>query len=390
VLAKVEKAEKTHETAVKKARKTEQEALTFLASTETSVAELEGRRTQLLADLKDAPSGEELDTLDSGLVTALEVLVSAKSDLAERTEEHEKTVERLADLADSSRQMSRQLTAAQLSVADLDPPVSESDDPLVQWKELGLWRDEMIQTLIGKRDDLQTEVEQAETAAAARRDHLIEKLRSGGLEGVEPFAVEVATSLHESRRLVETHQRTVAEAAKLGSESEEARTSAVVAGALANHLKATGFERWLMAGALIDLVAGANQLLGDLSEGGYSLHADDDGDFLIVDHRNADEKRSVSTLSGGETFLVSLALALSLAETLAAKGGAGLEAIILDEGFGTLDDESLDTVASVLEELTGKGLMVGVITHVKELAMRAPVRYAVRRGVSGARIEVTS
>jgi exonuclease SbcC len=100
--------------------------------------------------------------------------------------------------------------------------------------------------------------------------------------------------------------------------------------------------------------------------------------------------RSVSTLSGGETFLVSLALALSLAETLAAKGGSGLDAIILDEGFGTLDDESLDTVASVLEELTGRGLMVGVITHVKELAARAPARYEVTRGPRGASVRLAS
>ncbi|HZD22057.1 MAG TPA: SbcC/MukB-like Walker B domain-containing protein, partial [Acidimicrobiia bacterium] len=126
------------------------------------------------------------------------------------------------------------------------------------------------------------------------------------------------------------------------------------------------------------------------SGGGYSLHSDESGTFSIVDHRNADEIRSVATLSGGETFLVSLALALSLAETLAAKGGSGLDAIMLDEGFGTLDDESLDTVASVLEELTGRGLMVGIITHVKELAARAPVRYEVIRQPAGAKVTVVS
>jgi exonuclease SbcC len=141
-----------------------------------------------------------------------------------------------------------------------------------------------------------------------------------------------------------------------------------------------------MAGALQTLVAGANGLLDQLSDGGYSLHSEE-GSFSIIDHRNADEKRSVSTLSGGETFLVSLALALSLAETLASSGGARLDAIILDEGFGTLDDESLDTVATVLEELAGGGLMVGVITHVKELAARAASRYEVTRGVRGSTVK---
>ena len=171
-------------------------------------------------------------------------------------------------------------------------------------------------------------------------------------------------------------------------ERHPARMEAGVAETLANHLKANGFEQWLMAGALHDLVAGANDLLGQLSGDGYSLHSDEAGSFSIVDHRNADEMRSVATLSGGETFLVSLALALSLAETLAAKGGAGLDAIILDEGFGTLDEESLDLVAGVLEELAGKGLMVGVITHVKELAARAPVRFQVTREPGGSKVEV--
>jgi exonuclease SbcC len=118
------------------------------------------------------------------------------------------------------------------------------------------------------------------------------------------------------------------------------------------------------------------------------LESDDEGSFSIIDHRNADEIRDIATLSGGETFLVSLALSLSLAETLSASGGAGLDAIILDEGFGTLDEESLDVVAAVLEELAGRGLMVGVITHVKELAARAPVRFHVTREPEGSKVEV--
>jgi exonuclease SbcC len=177
---------------------------------------------------------------------------------------------------------------------------------------------------------------------------------------------------------------------RLEEQIRESTEQAGIAQTLANHLRANGFEQWLMSGALTELVAGANELLGQLSGDSYSLDSDDSGTFTIVDHRNADEVRSVSTMSGGETFLVSLALALSLAETLAAKGGSGLDAIILDEGFGTLDEESLDTVASVLEELSVKGLMVGVITHVKELAARSPVRYEVRREPTGAAVRLMS
>ena len=92
--------------------------------------------------------------------------------------------------------------------------------------------------------------------------------------------------------------------------------------------------------------------------------------------------RSVRTLSGGETFLTSLALALALADQiaqLAATGDVRLESVFLDEGFGTLDADTLDTVADALEELGATGRLVGVVTHVRELAERMPVRFEVTK-----------
>ena len=112
--------------------------------------------------------------------------------------------------------------------------------------------------------------------------------------------------------------------------------------------------------------------------------------FEVVDHANADERRLARTLSGGETFLASLALALALAERvseLAGGGRAGLDAIFLDEGFGTLDPEALDVVASAIEELGASGRMVGIVSHVQELAERVPVRFEVRRGPDTSTVE---
>jgi exonuclease SbcC len=97
---------------------------------------------------------------------------------------------------------------------------------------------------------------------------------------------------------------------------------------------------------------------------------------------NADETRSVRSLSGGETFQASLALALALADRiadLAAEGAATLESIFLDEGFGTLDPETLDVVAGTIESLGGGERVVGIVTHVPELAERMPVRFRVRK-----------
>ena len=111
-------------------------------------------------------------------------------------------------------------------------------------------------------------------------------------------------------------------------------------------------------------------------------------DIEVIDHNDADSTRPVRTLSGGETFQASLALALALSRqvaSLAASGAAKLESIFLDEGFGTLDETSLDVVAATLENLAGER-MVGVITHVPALADRIPVRFQVTR--TGARSHI--
>ena len=167
---------------------------------------------------------------------------------------------------------------------------------------------------------------------------------------------------------------------------------AAVAGTLATHLKADRFEKWLLDEAAAELLAGASTVLYELSAGAYSLELDARRDFAVVDHRNADERRPVRTLSGGETFLASLALALALAErvSLLAPGQVRLESLFLDEGFGTLDPEALDIVASAIEHLGASGRMIGVVTHVAELADRLPVRFDVRRGVDGSTIERVS
>jgi exonuclease SbcC len=103
----------------------------------------------------------------------------------------------------------------------------------------------------------------------------------------------------------------------------------------------------------------------------------------VVDHADADTRRPVKTLSGGETFQASLSLALALSEQLsglAAASAARLDSIFLDEGFGTLDEANLELVAGTLENLASLGdRMVGVITHVPALAERVPVRYVVSR-----------
>jgi exonuclease SbcC len=109
----------------------------------------------------------------------------------------------------------------------------------------------------------------------------------------------------------------------------------------------------------------------------------------VVDRWNGDDTRSVRTLSGGETFLASLALALALAEqvsSLAVTKHASLDSLFLDEGFGTLDADTLEIVVEAIEQLGGDGRVVGVITHVRELADRMPARLEIEKTQRGSRI----
>jgi exonuclease SbcC len=158
---------------------------------------------------------------------------------------------------------------------------------------------------------------------------------------------------------------------------------------LAGHLRANNFERWLLEEALDLLVDGASRILRELTAGQYDL-IHDKGEFSVVDHHDAGLRRGVRTLSGGETFQASLALALALSEQLAGMSttAASLESIVLDEGFGTLDAATLDVVAATLENLAARGdRMVGVVTHVPTLAERVPVRFEVRKDARTAHIE---
>ena len=270
------------------------------------------------------------------------------------------------------------------AVADLSPPAIDREDLATAWRALVDWAADRRPQLLEEADAAQREV----TAAAERWKAETARLRDACLahdvivRDAETPRDAAARELHRAEvrhdRLVEL----VADAARVRRELDEAKRSQRLAHALGQHLKSSNFEKWLLNRALKRLVVGATAMLHDLSDGAYSLTLDDAGGFAVIDHRNADEVRSARTLSGGETFLASLALALALSEhvaDLAAQGAARLESLILDEGFGTLDADTLDVVATALEELGSRGRMVGVITHVGALAERLPVRYLVRK-----------
>lgn len=173
---------------------------------------------------------------------------------------------------------------------------------------------------------------------------------------------------------------------QIGHHREESQIAEMLGGLL----RSDGFERWLCAEALDSLVMEASKTLMQLSGGQYELDRGDRNELIVIDYNDAGTRRPVNTLSGGETFQASLALALALSRQVVGLSGGRRHhnAMFLDEGFGTLDESSLDTVASTLERLAEESdCMVGIVTHVPALAERVPVQFAVSRDGASSRVQ---
>ena len=125
----------------------------------------------------------------------------------------------------------------------------------------------------------------------------------------------------------------------------------------------------------------ANEQLKYLTSERYQLKVEGIGNLTVIDRWNANEERPVETLSGGESFLTSLALALALSEL--SRGRSQLNSLFLDEGFGTLDTETLDIAIAALEGLRMQGRSIFLISHIQELTRRLPVKINVRKRGNG-------
>ncbi|MGE5630639.1 MAG: SbcC/MukB-like Walker B domain-containing protein [Caulobacteraceae bacterium] len=146
---------------------------------------------------------------------------------------------------------------------------------------------------------------------------------------------------------------------------------------LKNLMKGNGFIEYISEERLRYVAKEASETLGTLTRHRYGLELDIENGFVIRDDSNGGIHRMVTSLSGGETFLTSLALALALSSQIQLKGQSPLEFFFLDEGFGTLDSNLLDTVVDALERLSTQKRVIGLISHVPELKNRIARRLIV-------------
>lgn len=160
---------------------------------------------------------------------------------------------------------------------------------------------------------------------------------------------------------------------------------------MSNLVRGNKFVEYVAINHLKYIAREASKRLMEITNNRYSLELDSTGNFVICDNYNGGVRRDCNTLSGGETFMTSLSLALALSTQIQLKGSTSLEFFFLDEGFGTLDTNLLEVVMTSLEKLHREDLCVGIITHVEELKNRVPVKLEVlpaEAGISGTKVEI--
>lgn len=237
----------------------------------------------------------------------------------------------------------RQLRQSQELLASIPVPEMKTD----QIRHALSHEREQIELKVGRRSSLQRQVDEG-AADVERYDSIVEQIQA------------------QERRF---HH--VGKLARLASGDNELNQT---------------FHDWVLERFFGRVLASANERLETLAPGRFALSLEPGLEVKVLDYR-AGTARSATTLSGGESFLASLALALGLGDVLQGEGGARdrLETLFIDEGFGYLDRQALDAALDCLENLRAEGRTVGLISHVGELRERIRAQIILARGEESAR-----
>ncbi len=380
---------------------------------ETERKNMQGSFEQVLGTFKDPSAGlrEARDKLLAGLANEIRSVTGGKDPekLLKDSEERQRQLEReeeeaqeaLAETKESAlvSRMAAETARRDLERAGLDVRARKHELDMAL-AEIGLADLPAARALtmpeseISKLEDRDREFR--ELLSAAQGQEISLKAALGGrrhvqeqLDELENRVTEIEDSLSKagieqgrSQVMRETLASQIETVKKLRKEKAELDKRYDVYASLAFDLRGDQFQEYLLTTVQNELLARASSIMREVTRERYTLTLQDK-QYMVLDNWNGLEPRSVKTLSGGESFIASLSLALALSDYLA--GHKALGALFLDEGFGTLDMEALESVASVLETIQTQGRMVGVITHVASLAERLPTRLMVEKGVSSSR-----
>ncbi|HRK18583.1 MAG TPA: AAA family ATPase [Hyphomicrobiaceae bacterium] len=366
---------------------------------EAAVAERESAVATRAADRASLLGGVATDEHRTRIRTALEkarkTVQEAEQHLARATEEGSALEKRKIDIQATIAVQERRLSEGRAAIAAHLATVGiTADEALDLLRRPASEREAIIATvarLLKARDS-------ARELVAARRGDLAAFLDGRTLPAIEDVT-RLASEVAGAEEIIEAYRNeTAALRQKIASDDEALRKRAALSAEIDNRKaelrvwhdineaigseKGDKFRRIAQGVTLGHLVALANHQLANLNPR-YQLRRAPNADlvFEIMDRDMGDEIRSPRSLSGGERFLVSLALALALAGLEGNR--AFVDTLFIDEGFGTLDRETLDMAIDALEALQGQGRQVGVITHVASMIDRIAVQIRVEKRGGG-------
>lgn len=347
---------------------------------------LEAESTRLLTDIRKWEQDKE---------TAAAQLRKAGADLSASQATCRNAEERREELVKKYRETESVLKEAS------DKAGFQSLDECKEWYKKKDTEESVRKTLEQYRADRKSteeriKAEEQETAGKERPDMLALNEKSKALQDQLKKASERAAALKER---TETLQKAVSDARAIEKELEDLRKEEGLIRGLydltSGKKTRITLERYVLGTLLDDVANAANLRLLSMSRRRYSLHRMTDesglgkgGLSLEVSDSFTGRSRPANTLSGGETFLASLSLALGLADVVQSRqGGVRLDTMFIDEGFGTLDPDSLNSAMNTLIDLQNTGRMVGIISHVPELEERIDARLRVTPAEKGSKAE---
>ncbi|AYL34859.1 AAA family ATPase [Streptomyces sp. PDY-4] len=352
------------------------------------------------------------DRLDREHATLEEELTRARGDatsVAARAEQLERSAQWLTDAADAARtaeDAAQRLKQADARLADaafragFDTPRDAAEALLDDAAHRELQR--RLDAWQHEEAAVRAVLAEPETAAAAQRPPADVASAQRAAEDAGRRVREAASARDAAdRRCAELDRlsaRATASARRLGPLREEydrvARMAGLTAGTSADNERRMRLESYVLAARLEQVAAAATVRLHRMSSGRYTLvHSDDrtgrgrSGLGLHVVDAWTGRERDTATLSGGETFFASLSLALGLADVVTDEaGGVRLDTLFIDEGFGSLDDQTLDEVLDVLDSLRERDRSVGIVSHVADLRRRIHAQLEVVKGRTGSEL----
>ncbi|MFD5213566.1 AAA family ATPase [Microbacterium sp. NPDC058345] len=351
---------------------------------------LNAARTALsLCEQRCADADDAILSARGGHATVAERLAEAKSRIAaasaaaeaidDRSDGEraaaEAAAERDESLAASVFDDPAQAQAAMLPASEISALDARINAHAVQReKERALLLDLELRTLPEEPIDVAPAEQAAGHARTAWLDAVDADTRAQSVRASLTASVDAAASEH-------------AASASAAADFEVIRGLADTLSGRAGNTHKMNLETFVLAAELEEIVSAANQRLRDMSDGRYELRHSDalaargaaSGLGIVVFDAFTGQTRPARSLSGGETFLSSLALALGLAEVVTARaGGIRLDTLFIDEGFGSLDADTLETAMRTLDELRQGGRTVGVISHVEAMQEQIPAQVTVR------------